>query len=218
MSVGVGPFSRQSACLSHTRHVRGESRVHVWAILVTSEEIFLLKLPFKCLHTHENWAGSPFGTYIFSSDVVDLPVWGPRPIVWSWAFAPTIAPQNSGFSLLSEEKMWDFDIYWINYHDFLTHACGSTVSRASLLLLVFCSLRGAINCTRWLYVPSHPTVGRLINSRYFSKLWARVIPFIFPRYIRLLREITFPFLEKTFKRSRAFQRLLSRNTPSPCVP
>ena len=64
-------------------------RVHVWATPVTSEETFLLGLPFKCLHAHKNWAGSPFGTHVFLSDVVDLPVWGPRPIVWFWAFAPT---------------------------------------------------------------------------------------------------------------------------------
>ena len=83
-------------------------------------------------------------------------------------FAPTIASQNSDFSLSSEEKSWDFDIYWINYHNFLTHACGSTVSRASLLLLAFRSPRGAINCTRRFYVPSHPTVGRLINGRHSS--------------------------------------------------
>ena len=49
--------------------------------LLTSEEIFLLGLPFKCLHAHENWAGSPFGTHFFSSDRADLLVWGLRPII-----------------------------------------------------------------------------------------------------------------------------------------
>ena len=94
----------------------------------------------------------------------------------------------------------------------MVHACGSTISRASLLLLAFCSPRGTINCTRQLYVPLHPTMGRLINGRCPSRLWARVIPFIFPYYIRLLWEIISPFLEKTLKRSKALQHFLSQNT------
>ena len=92
--------------------------------------------------------------------------------------------------------MWDFDIYWINYHNFLTHACGSTVSRASLLLLVFRSPRGAINCTRRLYVPSHPTVGRLINSRRSSYSLGGVIPFIFSLLYKASEGDYFPFFRK----------------------
>ena len=33
----------------------------------------------------------------------------PRPNTLFWALAPTIAPQNSDFSLPSEEKKWGFD-------------------------------------------------------------------------------------------------------------
>ena len=65
MSVGVGPSSRQGACLGHILYVRGD------------------------ISPRTALSGSPFGTHVFSSDVVDLPVWGPRPIVWFWAFAPT---------------------------------------------------------------------------------------------------------------------------------
>ena len=109
--------------------------------------------------------------------------------------------------------MWDFDIYWINHHNFLTHACGNTVSRASLLLLAFRSPQGAINCSRRLYVPSHPTVGRLINGWHFPNSLSASNPVcFFPCYIRLLRGITFPFLENTLKRSRALQHFLSQNT------
>ena len=131
-------------------------------------------------------------------------------------FAPTIASQNSDFSLSSEEKSWDFDIYWINYHNFLTHACGNTISRASLLLLAFRGPRGAINCTRRLYVPSHLMMGRSINGWHFlNSLSESNLVCFFPCYIRLLRGITFPFLEKTLKRFRALQHFLSQNTQSP---
>ena len=101
----------------------------------------------------------------------------------------------------------------MKYHNFLAHARGTTVSRASLLLLAFRSPRGAINCTRWLYVPSHPTVERLINSLHFPNSLSESNPVcFFSCYIRPLRGITFPFLEKTLKRSRALQHFLSRNT------
>ena len=46
-------------------------RVHAWAIFVTSKETFLLGPPSKHLQAHKNWAGSPFGTHVFSLDVVE---------------------------------------------------------------------------------------------------------------------------------------------------
>ena len=102
----------------------------------------------------------------------------------------------------------------MNYHNFLTHACGNIISRASLLLMAFRSPRGAINCTRRLYVPSHPTVGRLmINGWNFPNSLSGSNPIcFFPCYIWLLRGITFLFLEKALKRSRALQHFLSQNT------
>ena len=123
-------------------------------------------------------------------------------ILGFWAFAPTIAPQNSGFSLLSEEKRWDFDIYWINYHNFLTHACGSTVSRASLLLLAFRSPRGVINCNRRLYVPSHPMVGCLINGRHSSNSLSGSNPVFFSLLYKASEGNYFPFFRKD---TQAFQ-------------
>ena len=44
--------------------------MHVRAIFGTSEETFLLGPPFKQFWAHKNWAGGPFGTHTFSSDVV----------------------------------------------------------------------------------------------------------------------------------------------------
>ena len=95
----------------------------------------------------------------------------------------------------------------------MTHTCGSTVSCASLLLLMFRSPRGAINCTRRLYVPLHQTVGHLINGWHFPNSLSGSNPIcFFPCYIWLLRGITFPFLEKALKRSKALQHFLSQNT------
>ena len=40
-----------------------------------------------------------------------IKVWGFKPNAKAQAFAPTIAPQNSNFSLSSEEKNYNFDVY-----------------------------------------------------------------------------------------------------------
>ena len=37
--------------------------------------------------------------------------WDFKPNAKAQVLAPTIAPQNSNFSLLSEEKNYDFDVY-----------------------------------------------------------------------------------------------------------
>ena len=43
----------------------------------------------------------------------------PRPNICFWALLPTIAPQNSSFSLLPEEKKWGFDFLSVNTNRFL---------------------------------------------------------------------------------------------------
>ena len=141
--------------------------MHAWAAFIISEEEFLLGSP--------SIRSSFIRLSLEASDICllllglsSVPKQRPKAQHVILGLILTIALQNPGFSLLFEEKMWDFDIYWINYHNFLIHTCGSTVSRASLLLLAFRSSRGAINCTRRLYVPSHPTVRCLINGRHSS--------------------------------------------------
>ena len=49
---------------------------------------------------------------------------GLRPNILRWAFSPTIAPQNTNFSLVSEEKKWGFDLLSNERTEFLTpHVC-----------------------------------------------------------------------------------------------
>ena len=67
---------------------------------------------------------------------------GSRPNIQFWALIPTIAPQNSGFSLLSEEKKWGFDllrvkvIHFFGLHVWEYHfACPITVTDTSELAM-----------------------------------------------------------------------------------
>ena len=70
-----------------------------------------------------------------------LSIWtlvSPRPSTYEfWTFAPTITPQNFGFSLLSNEKKQGFDFHDTRSHDSSIHTRGVDNSRASDLLLMF---------------------------------------------------------------------------------
>ena len=65
-----------------------------------------------------------------------------------WTFAPTIAPQNFGFSLSSKEKKQGFDFYDTRSHDSSIHTCRADNSRTSDLLLTFRGSQSAIKCSR----------------------------------------------------------------------
>ena len=82
-----------------------------------------------------------------------LSIWtivSPRPSTHEfWTFAPTIAPQNFGFSPSSKEKKQDFDFHDIRPHDSSIHTGGVDNSRASDLLLMLQGSQGAIKCSRW---------------------------------------------------------------------
>ena len=65
-----------------------------------------------------------------------------------WAFAPTIATQNFGFSLSLKEEKQGFDFHDTRSHDSSSHTCGVDNSRASDLLLTFRGSQSAIKCSR----------------------------------------------------------------------
>ena len=61
-----------------------------------SEETFLLGPSFKQLWAHKNWAGSPFGTHTFFSDVVEFYI-RPKAHCMIWGLYPYNSPSKFRF-------------------------------------------------------------------------------------------------------------------------
>ena len=70
--------------------------MHVRATFGTSEETFLLGLPFKQFWPHKNWAGSPFGTHTFSSNLVEFYM-GPKADCMIWGLYSYNSPSKFRF-------------------------------------------------------------------------------------------------------------------------
>ena len=79
-----------------------------WLTFVRSEEddpLGLLPLTLS-LHDYLLWG---FSSYFLLLGRIPISKWGLRPNIKVQAFVPTIAPQNFNFSLLPEEKKYNFD-------------------------------------------------------------------------------------------------------------
>ena len=82
--------------------------IDILAAFIISEEEFLLgPRSFRSLLMRLQ-TGTPNNS-LFLLGPFNVFGKSPRPNIWSWAFIPTIAPQNSGFSLSFEEKKWGLD-------------------------------------------------------------------------------------------------------------